>query len=212
LLLTGCDGGRERTNVLTASGEPGVVMMDFSVAFPLDPLPAGWYHRTFWTRGPMQMAFALKDGVPSLRFETRSTASMLFRHVDFDSADYPFLIWRWYIEQPIESSLDERTREGDDHPARLFLAFRTTSGEERRMEIIWGNKLNAGTTNTSEGFPIMSLTAETRTLINGGARRSTYERSIGTFGRMRRLPISSTLQYSAIPTRPTATQSAILPM
>jgi hypothetical protein len=32
----------------------------------------------------MAMAFAIKDGVPSLRFETRSTASMLFRHVDLD--------------------------------------------------------------------------------------------------------------------------------
>jgi hypothetical protein len=67
--------------------------------------------------------------------------------------DYPSLIWRWYIEQPIESPLDERTREGDDHPARLYLVFRTASGEERRMEIIWGNKLNAGDYKYIGGFP-----------------------------------------------------------
>jgi hypothetical protein len=72
--LTACDRGRERTNALTGDGQPEVTVMDFSAAFPLDPLPAGWYHRTFWTRGPMQMAFAVKDGVPALRFETRSTA------------------------------------------------------------------------------------------------------------------------------------------
>jgi hypothetical protein len=101
----------------------------------------------------MQMAFAVKDGVPSLRFETRSTASMLFRHFYFDLADYHLLVWRWYIEQPIESPLDERTREGDDHPARLFLVFRTTTGEERRMEIIWGNKLNARDYKYIGGFP-----------------------------------------------------------
>jgi hypothetical protein len=70
-LISACDRGRERINVLTANGEPEVAVMDFSAPFPLDPLPAGWYHRTFWTRGPMQMAFATKDGVPSLRFETR---------------------------------------------------------------------------------------------------------------------------------------------
>jgi hypothetical protein len=70
----------------------------------------------------MQMAFVVKDGMPSLRFETRSTASMLFRHVDLDLADYYVLTWRWYIEEPIESPLDERTREGDDHPARLSAA------------------------------------------------------------------------------------------
>src|SRR5262249_47061402 len=68
------------------------------------------------------------------------------------------------------------------------------------------------TTNISEGFPIMWLTAATRTLGNGEARRSTYGRSIATFGQMGRPPISSTLRFSAIPTRPTATLSAILPM
>jgi hypothetical protein len=46
-LVTACDGGRERANVLTAHGEQEVVVMDFSAPFPLDPLPAGWYHRTF---------------------------------------------------------------------------------------------------------------------------------------------------------------------
>src|SRR5260370_26469980 len=152
-LLTACDRGRERTNVLTARGEPEVVVMDFSAPFVLDPLPAGWYHRTFWTRGAMQVAFAVKEGVPSLRFETRSTASMLFRHVDLDVTDYPFLNWRWSIEQPIESVLDERTRDRDDHPARLFLVFRTTTGEERRMEIIWGNKLKAGDYKYVGGVP-----------------------------------------------------------
>jgi hypothetical protein len=38
-----------------------------------------------------------------------------FRHVDIDLAAYPMLAWRWYIELPIRSPLDERTREGDDH-------------------------------------------------------------------------------------------------
>src|SRR5690242_13325762 len=109
-LLAACDRGRERTNVLTAHGEPEVTLMDFSAPFPLDPLPAGWYHRTFWTRTPMRMSFAVKDGVPSLRFETQSSASMLFRHVDLDLSDYRFLTWRWYIEEPIESVLDEHTR------------------------------------------------------------------------------------------------------
>jgi hypothetical protein len=78
---------------------------------------------------------------------------MLFRHVDFDLADYRWLSWRWYIEQPITSELDERTRDGDDHPARFFLTFRTAAGEERKMEIIWGNRLKAGDYKTIGTFP-----------------------------------------------------------
>jgi Protein of unknown function (DUF3047) len=153
LLLMACDRASERTNFLTAGGEPEVMIMDFSVPMSFDRLPPGWYHRTFWTRGPMQMGFAVKDDVPSARFETNSSASMLFRHVDFDLAAYHVLSWRWYIEKPIESQIDERTHEGDDHPARLFLVFRTTNGEEHRMEIIRGNKLKAGGYKYIGGFP-----------------------------------------------------------
>ena len=50
---------------MPGDGQPEVTVMDFSAPFSLDPLPAGWYHRTFWTRGPMQMAFAVKDGASS---------------------------------------------------------------------------------------------------------------------------------------------------
>lgn len=151
--LAGCDRGSRRTNVLTAHGEPEVTLMDFSAPFPLDPPPPGWYHRKFWTRAPMQMAFATKEAVPALRFETRSSASMLFRHVDLDLGEYRFLVWRWFIERAIESLRDEKTRAGDDHPARLFLVFRTAAGEERRMEIIWGNRLGAGEYKYISGFP-----------------------------------------------------------
>jgi hypothetical protein len=122
-------------------------VMDFERSFPLDPLPSGWRHRKFWTRSPMTMAFAVKGGVPSMRFETRDSASMLFRQVDIDLVAYPMLAWRWYIELPINSPLDERTREGDDHPARLFLRFITDRGEKRAMEVKPGDYKYIG------GFP-----------------------------------------------------------
>jgi hypothetical protein len=142
-----------RGEVLRADGGPVATVMDFGQSFPLDPLPSGWWHRKFWTRPSMTMAFAVKDGVPSMRFETHDSASMLFRHVDIDLAAYPMLAWRWYIELPIRSPLDERTREGDDHPARLFLRFMTKRGEKRAMEVIWGNRLTPGEYKYIGGFP-----------------------------------------------------------
>lgn len=142
-----------RGEVLTADGGPRVIVMDFGRSFPLDPPPSGWRHRKFWTRRAMTMEFTVKDGVPSLRFATRDSASMLFRSVDIDLAAYPLLAWRWFVELPINSPRDERTREGDDSPARLFLAFRTEQGERRAMEVIWGNRLKAGEYKYTGGFP-----------------------------------------------------------
>jgi hypothetical protein len=78
-----------RGEVLRPDAGPVVTVMDFGQPFSVDPLPSGWQHRKFWTRSPMTMAFAVKDGAPSMRFETHDSASMLFRHVDIDLAAYP---------------------------------------------------------------------------------------------------------------------------
>lgn len=143
-----------RSHVLVPDGAAEFVLMDFSRPFPLTPPPPGWLHRTFWTRPAATFAFAEKDGVAALKVETRASASMLFRHVNVDLARYPVLAWRWFIEQPIESPLDERTREGDDHPARFFVHFLSPTGEARNMEIIWGNTvLKAGDYKFLGTFP-----------------------------------------------------------
>ena len=103
----------------------------------------------------MSMSFAAKDGVPSMRFETHDSApprccfGMSISTLPLTRCSR----WRWYIELPIRSPLDERTREGDDHPARLFLRFATDDGEKRAMEVIWGNRLKLGEYKYIGGFP-----------------------------------------------------------
>jgi hypothetical protein len=153
LALVACAGGRRSVLVPGDEDEDEVEVMDFSKPFPFEPMPPGWSHRKFWTRAPMTMSLSQKEGVAAIRLETRGTASMLVRYVDIDIDAYPRLAWRWYVETPIASPLDERTREGDDHPARLYLAFRTARGKRRAMEVIWGNRLRAGDYKTIGGFP-----------------------------------------------------------
>src|SRR5215813_12662199 len=149
---------------------------------------------------------------PTIAHTALQQIAALRPYVDLDLADYQFLIWRWYIEEPIESPLDERTRERDDHPAQLFRFSGRPPGRTAGWRSSGAISSKLGTTNISEGFPIIWPTAATRTFGNGEAGRSIYARSIATFGQMGRPPISSTLRFSAIPTRPTATLSAILPM
>jgi len=131
----------DRRNVLTAHGAATVSVMDFADPIALDPPPAGWWHRTFWTRRAASFSQASKQGIPALKVSTDNSASMLIRFVDIELAAYPSLRWRWLVEKPIDSPVDERTDDGDDHPARLFIAFINADGDRRALEIIWGNRL-----------------------------------------------------------------------
>ncbi len=155
IALDGCTGRNlgERTNVLTPNGTPEITVMDFGDPLSLDPLPEGWFHRTFFWHAPMDIDFEEKEGVNAIRLETSDSASMLIRHVQIDLQTYPMLSWQWYVEKPISSSLDESTREGDDHPARFFITFEGTDGTSGAKEIIWGNLLEAGAYKFIGEFP-----------------------------------------------------------
>ncbi len=143
-----------RVNVLAAGGSTSVSVMDFSAPMGLDPLPAGWWHRTFWTRRAASFSLVDNGGNAALRVSTDNSASMLQRFVDIDLAAYPLLTWRWLVEKPIDSAVDERTDDGDDHPARLFIAFRNAAGKRRALEIIWGNRvLKRGDVKFRGSFP-----------------------------------------------------------
>ncbi len=144
LALAACQGGT-RANPVLADGTPTVTVMSFDQALRLDALPEGWWHRTFFRTPPMQARFGPKEGRQAIRLATEGGGSMLFRRTDLPVDDYPFLRWGWLVERAVASDVDETTRAGDDHPARLYLKFRSASGEEHAMEIIWGNRrLGAG--------------------------------------------------------------------
>ena len=152
VMLTACTTS-QRLNVLVPDGTSPLVVMDFRTPLALDPLPDGWRHRTFFRTEPMQISFVPKDGRPSIRLATHRSASMLYRFTEIPLSQYPLLSWDWFVEQPIESEIDETTKAGDDHPARLYLSFRSAAGETYAMEIIWGNrKLRAGDWKYLESF------------------------------------------------------------
>lgn len=104
------------------------------------------------------MAFTIslvkKDGVAALRCETNSSGSIFGRYTDITLNDFPFLAWEWYVEVPIESALDERTKKGDDHPARLFIRFQDKNDDDHFVKIIWSNKkFSPGEYKYIDGFP-----------------------------------------------------------
>ena len=134
-------------------GELELAVMDFNEPMSLDPPPEGWWHRKIPVDAAMDMSFGFIEGDHALRLATENSAHMLLRFVDIDLERYPLLAWRWLIENPIETDIDELTRAGDDHPARLIISFRTVDNQERAMEIIWGNELVTGNYKYIDNLP-----------------------------------------------------------
>lgn len=129
-----------------------VTVMDFAAPPRLKPLSPGWdQHKFFWHK-PMNISFVEKKGKKAAKFHTKDSASILIRKVDAELADFPYLSWQWLVEKGITTSAPENTPAGDDHPVRLIIYFEDLSGEEKIIEIIWGNKLTAGNAVFVHGF------------------------------------------------------------
>src|SRR5262249_25541113 len=109
----------------------------------------------------------------------------------------------------IRSPLDERTRNGDDHPARLFLRFVTDRREKRAMGVIWSNRLKAGTTNNAAFLTSLPMAVTTGSAA-GSTRGSISPVSMPKSGKMRRRrrwPMSPCSATAMTPTPPASATS-----
>ena len=92
-------------------------------------VPDGWKPLTFDSDGgikPSEYRVVEKDGQIVLRGRTLSGASALFREIEVDPQEYPYIAWRWRVEQSFPRG-DGTTKGGDDYPARLYVAFKYDS-------------------------------------------------------------------------------------
>jgi DUF3047 family protein len=101
-----------------------------------------------------------------LEARSEAAASALYRPLDLDLRAHPRLTWRWKIGNILVRG-DARTKQGDDDPARVYVAFRhdparTTAWERVTygayrllygtypprsvLNYIWDNRLPPGTT------------------------------------------------------------------
>jgi len=80
----------------------------------------GWKTKTF--KGETRYALANDKGRYVLKADSRDSASGLFHKVKVDLTRTPFLNWSWKVGN-ILSGIDERTKKGDDYPARVYVVF-----------------------------------------------------------------------------------------
>ncbi|MEF8787742.1 MAG: DUF3047 domain-containing protein [Planctomycetota bacterium] len=91
--------------------------------------PGDWKPLTFDSDGgikPSRYRVVKKDGEAVIRAKTDEGASALVREIEVDPEEYPYIAWRWRVEQPFPRG-DGTTKQGDDYPARLYVAFKYDS-------------------------------------------------------------------------------------
>lgn len=83
----------------------------------------------------------------ALRVRSESSASAIWRAVDYDGDRSVTLSWRWKIDRTIPENARERERAGDDFPARFFVVFEGTPFQSRFRAIcyVWASAEPVGT-------------------------------------------------------------------
>ncbi len=81
----------------------------------------------------------------ALRADSSAAASGRYREVSIDLNKTPILNWMWKVDGILAGN-DERTRKGDDYPARLYVVFSggTMFWRTRAINYVWSNKQPIG--------------------------------------------------------------------
>lgn len=104
---------------------------------------SGWQTKVF--TGETRYALESTDGRLALRADSSAAASGLYRKVSVELGKTPILNWSWKIDHVLTDA-DERTRAGDDYPARVYVVF---SGglafwRTRAINYVWSNQQPVG--------------------------------------------------------------------
>ena len=80
----------------------------------------GWKSKAF--SGLTRYALTNENGRTALHARSNAAASGLYREMSIELGKTPILNWTWQIGN-ILAGADERTRAGDDYPARVYVIF-----------------------------------------------------------------------------------------
>ena len=98
----------------------------------------GWQKKEF--NGETQYQFITLNSNTVLRAKSQNSASGLYKKTRVDLSKYPYLNWRWRIENRLETQ-NEQIKSGDDYAARIYVIV---SGglliwRARALNYVWAN-------------------------------------------------------------------------
>jgi len=125
--------------VTLALGASQIVIGDFSTGL------AAWEERSF--SGETRYRAVELDNRAVLEAVADDSASALYREIEIDLESTPCLHWTWRIEAPLGRDVDERSKAGDDYPARLYVVRRggLAFWRTRALNYVWSSAQPVGT-------------------------------------------------------------------
>ena len=129
-------------------------------------IPKGWEELTF-KKIPNHTQYSIVQEGNNfyLKAVSRNSSSGILKKMELNPKIYPILKWRWRVENILKKG-DARRKDGDDYPARIYVAFKYDPKQaavwekakygtvkklygqyppKGALNYVWDNKLPAGT-------------------------------------------------------------------
>ncbi len=120
---------------------------DQSTAEPTAPFNdrtlKSWQEKSF--SGNTHYEIVELDGTRVLKGSTEGAASILYKEQPVDLSKKPIISWSWKIDG-VYDDIDEKTRAGDDFPARLYVVSKTgiLPWQTLAINYVWSSEQDVG--------------------------------------------------------------------
>jgi hypothetical protein len=131
LLVSGCAQLPEKPAPTIGDGTDGFML-------PNDPAQAPWLPIVIRFKTPSQYTRAEIEGVPCILGEANASWSLYGAVIPAQYANTSKLSWRWYVPTLVPGA-DNQTRDRDDAPARVVVAFK---GDRSKIDAIDRTAMN----------------------------------------------------------------------
>jgi hypothetical protein len=148
---------------------------------------ADWKEKSF--KGKTSYKVLELDGEQVLQADSQRSASGIYKNIKIKLQEYPYLNWRWRIENKIDSK-DERSKGGDDYAARIYVVIDggLLFWKSMALSYVWANQAVKGSVwnNAYAGDSVKMLALRSSDDVTGTwytEKRNVYEDLKKVFGK-----------------------------
>jgi hypothetical protein len=138
--------------IVRARGSQLALIVLNAATWTAGSLPAGWQIKV--THGTPDISFSRDDDGACVHLKSVRSSFGLERGVDVDTAQMPYVTWRWKVAQ-VPAGADFRHSTTDDQAAQLLVAF----ADRRIVTYIWDTTAPRGTVQSASVIPLVHVFA-----------------------------------------------------